>query len=44
MRIADRGVLSSQMITDAASERMMSFRDPDGREIAIVERDRNLST
>lgn len=42
VRIADQGVLPSQMITDVASGRTMSFRDPDGREIAIVERDRHL--
>lgn len=44
VRIADRGVLPSQMITDVASGRTMSFRDPDGREIEIIERNQNLYT
>lgn len=44
IRIADQGIMPTQMITDVAFGRMMTVRDPDGREIEIVERDRNLYT
>ncbi|MCS6842033.1 MAG: hypothetical protein NZ701_14780, partial [Roseiflexus sp.] len=43
--LADRGLdLSGSSIVDEAFGRASSIRDPDGREIELVERDRNLYT
>lgn len=39
VRLADQGVLPSQMITAAANGRVMRFRDPDGHTVAIIERE-----
>ena len=41
-RLADQGMLPTQGIQDVAYGRTMFMRDPDGREIEIAERDRNL--
>jgi len=44
IRLADRGLLPTDTITDVAYGRTFSVRDPDGRLIALAEHDRNLYT